>query len=75
LSCNNQHIRLYGIDAWEMKGEEKPKGLLMKEYLAKRLEEGEVEIETRPEWGKAGKGKYGRWLGVVYVEGEIVGES
>ena len=28
-----------------------------------------IEIEIRPEWGQTGKGKYGRWLGVVYVDG------
>ncbi len=32
----------------------------------KKLKEGNIEIEIRPEWGK---GKYGRWLGIVYVDG------
>jgi len=72
---DNQYIRLYGIDAWEITGEERPRGLLAKEYLAKRLEEGKVEIEIRPEGGKDGKGKYGRWLGVVYVDGEDANEA
>ncbi len=66
---DDQYIRLYGIDAWEMRGEEKEKGLEAKEYLTKRLEEGKIEIEIRPEWGQNGKGKYGRWLGIVYVDG------
>lgn len=71
-TVGEQYIRLYGIDTWEITGEERPKGLLAKEYLEKRLEEGEVEIEIRREWGK---GKYGRWLGVVYVKGEDVNEE
>lgn len=66
---DNQYIRFYGINAWETRGEEKPKGLLAKEYVIRRLKEGKVEIEIRPEWGNKGKGKYGRWLGIVYVDG------
>jgi len=67
---DDQYIRFYGIDTWEIRGEEKPRGLLAKEYVIKRLEEGKVEIEIRPEWGSKGKGKYGRWLGIVYVDGK-----
>jgi len=62
---DDQYIRLYGIDAWETRGEEREKGLLAREYLERRLQEGKVEIEIRPEWEKKGKGKYGRWLGIV----------
>jgi len=66
---DDQYIRFYGIDAWETRGEERPKGLLAKEYVIRRLEEGKVEIEIRPEWGREGKGKYGRWLGIIYMDG------
>jgi len=62
---DGQYIRLYGIDAWEIKGEEREKGFLAKEYLERRLQEGKVEIEIRPEWGRNGRGKYGRWLGII----------
>lgn len=71
---DNQYLRLYGIDAWEMRGAEKPKGLLAKEFLIKVLEHGQVIIEIRLEWGSHGKGKYGRWLAVVYVAGVNVNE-
>jgi len=67
---DDQYIRFYGIDAWETRGEERPKGLLAKEYVIKRLKEGKVEIEIRPEWGSRGRGKYGRWLGVIYIDGK-----
>ena len=66
---DDQYIRFYGIDAWEIRGEEREKGLEVKEYLEERLSKGQIEIEIRPEWGQNGKGKYGRWLGVVYVDG------
>lgn len=72
---DDQYIRLHGIDAWETRGEERPKGLLAKEYLTKRLEERKVDIEIRPGWANDGKGKYGRWLGVVYVDGTDVNEE
>jgi len=43
---------------------------LHKRYLEARLDEGErIEIEIRPEWVQNGKGKYGRWLSIVYVDG------
>lgn len=66
---DDQYIRLYGINAWETRGEERKKGLLAKEYLIERLQKGEIEIEIRPEWGQSGKGKYGRWLSIVYTNG------
>lgn len=28
-----------------------------------------IEIEIRPEWGQNGKGEYGHWLGLLYVDG------
>lgn len=55
---DDQYIRFYGIDAWETRGEERPKGLLAKEYVTRRLGEGKLEIEIRPEWGSHGRGKY-----------------
>lgn len=66
---DDQYIRFYGIDAWETRGEEREKGLEAKEYLKERLSKGKIEIEIRPEWGQNGKGKYSRWLGVVYIDG------
>ena len=57
------------LDAWETRGEQKEKGLKAKEYLEGRLKEGKIEIEIRPEWGQNGKGSFGRWLGIVYVDG------
>jgi len=66
---DDQYIGFYGIDAWETRGEEREKGLEAKEYLGERLSKGQIEIEIRAEWGQTGKGKYGRWLSVIYVDG------
>jgi len=67
----HQWIRLYDINAWEPKGEQKEKGLEATKYLEERLSKGQIEIEIRPEWSKdkTGKGKYGRWIGIVYIDG------
>jgi len=64
-----QYIRFYGIHAWEITGEEREKGLISRDYLVERLSSGEIEIEIRPEWGQTGKGSFGRWIGIVYVDG------
>ena len=65
----HQWIRLYDINAWETTGEEKEKGLEARKFLEERLREGNIEIEIRPECGQNGKGSFGRWLGIVYVDG------
>lgn len=67
IVLDDQYLRFYGIDAWETRGEERPKGLLAKEFLIELLEHEQVIIEINPEWGSRGKGKYGRWLAVIYV--------
>ncbi|MBA7490500.1 hypothetical protein ES702_01038 [subsurface metagenome] len=69
---DDQYIRLYGINAWEIKGKERERGVLAKEYLERKLQKGEVEIEIKPGWGRNGRGKYGRWLGRVYVNGKDI---
>lgn len=69
VTLDDQYIRFYGIDAWETRGEEREKGLKAKKYLEGRLSKGQIGIEIRPEWGQNGKGKYGPWLGIVYVNG------
>lgn len=69
IVLEHQWIKFYDIDAWELKKEEREKGLQAKEYLEERLSKGRIEIEIRPEWDKNGKEKYGRWLGIIYVDG------
>ncbi len=65
----SQYIRLHEINTPEITGEEKEQGLIARDYLVERLSSGELEIEIRPEWGQNGKGSFGRWLGIVYVDG------
>ena len=50
-------IRLAGINAPEMRGEEKEKGILAKIYL-----EDLFLLHPNPKLVVLGKGKYGRWI-------------
>lgn len=60
-----QRIRLLGIDAPEIRGSEKEAGRKSTAYLAGLLmkDGGEIEVET------VKTGKFGRWLGLLYVDG------
>jgi len=59
-----QKIRLYGIDTPEVRGEERPEGLEVKEFVLQMCPPGkEVMLESI----KDKTGKYGRWLGVIHL--------
>ena len=61
-----ERIRIARIDAWETRGEERVKGLEAKKYVESLMPVGtEVMVQT----GKM-KGKYGRYIGEVSVDGE-----
>jgi len=61
----NEPIRLWGIDAWELRGEERQEGLKAKEFVENLLPVGtEVLIRTH----KDRKDKYGRWLAEVVID-------
>lgn len=54
-------FRLIGINTPEIRGTERPQGLVVKEFVIDLLPKGsKVLIETRK------SGKYGRWLAEIY---------
>lgn len=62
----NQRLRLYGIDTPEIRGEERPEGLISLNAVEEWCPVGtEVYLETY----KDKSGKYGRWLGIVWPIG------
>jgi micrococcal nuclease len=67
----SQVIRLYGIDTPEIRGEERPEGLVSAEWLRSRILDKEVILKTH----KDQKGKYGRWLAEVYLDGVNLNEK
>jgi len=61
----NQQIRLYGINAPEVRGESKVAGFAARDALLKWMPlESEIIIVTI----KDDKEKYGRWLGKIYLQ-------
>lgn len=64
-------LRLYGINAWELRGEEREKGLIARDWLRERLKGEEVVIETM----KDKKGKYGRYIAILFVDGVNINDE
>ena len=61
-----ERLRLYRIDAWEIRGEQRPRGIEAKEFLIMKLTEAETIHIDVPE---KERGKYGRVLATVYADG------
>ena len=57
-------LRLYGINARELRKEEREKGLIARDWLRERLKGEEVAVETI----KDKKGKYGRYIAIIFVK-------
>lgn len=66
VTLRNQPIRILGVDAPELHGRERPRGLATRAALGDFLTGKALTIELR------GKDKYGRWLAEVYAGGESV---
>ena len=60
----NQKIRLVRINAPEVRGKERPKGLKSRDALRAKIGNRWIKIKTQ----KDKKGKYGRWLGEIWLE-------
>jgi micrococcal nuclease len=67
LGCSvwlrNEPLRLYGINAPEVRGKNREAGFAARDYLREMILDKEVIIETR----KDRKGKYGRYLADIYL--------
>lgn len=66
-----QKIRLEGINAPEVRAEERIEGLKSRDRLRELILNKEVVIETI----KDKKEKYGRWLGKIYYNSELINEK
>ena len=62
-------LRLSGIDAPEMRGEERPYGLVSRDKLRELILDQEIIIKTY----KDKKGKYGRYIADVYLDDPVTG--
>ena len=59
-----QKIRLTKINAPEVRGKERPEGLKSRDALRSKVGNKWVKIKTQ----KDKKGKYGRWLGEIWID-------
>lgn len=70
IVLKKQTIRLFGINTPEVRGPEKVEGIISRDALRQRILGKQVIIKT----SKDKKGKYGRWLGEVFVEQENINQ-
>ena len=58
----DQKIRLFGINAPEVRGESRERGLVVRDWVREQILGEAIQLVTI---GNDKKGKYGRWLGIV----------
>lgn len=63
-------FRLFGLNAPETRGPERPQGMLTKGFLSQRIEGKQVVLNTH----KDKQGKFGRWLATVYQDGTDINQ-
>ena len=63
---HGEKVRLYRINAPEVRGAEREAGLLSRDFLRSQIEGKTVLIQTI----KDRKGKFGRYLAEIWLEGE-----
>lgn len=65
-----ENVRLSGLDAPEVRGEERPDGLISRDRLREKVLDKNVIVKTF----KDKTGKYGRYIGEIYLEEENINE-
>ena len=63
-------LRLYGINAPEVRGPEREQGLLSRDFLREQVLDKDITIMTM----KDSKGKYGRYLAYLVVDDTNINE-
>tara|TARA_R110000772_G_scaffold20466_1_gene56654 strand:+ start:15983 stop:16327 length:345 start_codon:yes stop_codon:yes gene_type:complete len=64
-------LRLYGINAPEVRGEQRDQGLISRDRLRELILDKDIIIKTI----KDSKGKYGRYLANVYLDDVNINEQ
>tara|TARA_R110001592_G_scaffold275122_3_gene542096 strand:+ start:3204 stop:3533 length:330 start_codon:yes stop_codon:yes gene_type:complete len=68
MILRNQKIRLLGINTPEVRGKEREAGLVSRNALRERIGNKWITIKTQQDK----KGKYGRWLGILFLHEENI---
>tara|TARA_R110000772_G_C13275824_1_gene436652 strand:- start:844 stop:1188 length:345 start_codon:yes stop_codon:yes gene_type:complete len=64
-------LRLWGINTPEVRGEERPQGLISRDRLRELILDKNIVVTTI----KDSKGKYGRYLAIIYLDGVNINEQ
>jgi len=64
-------IRLARINAPEVRGPERDQGLKARDWLRGRIDGQQIILRTQ----RDKKGKFGRWLGEIYLDGENLNDA
>lgn len=65
ILTQNQKIRLYGIDTPEIRGENREEAIKIRDIVREKILNKKILLKTI----KDKKGKYGRYLGIIYYDG------
>ena len=71
ILVKNQKIRFLGINAPEIRGESRKNGLISRDFLRNKISGKWVTLKT----SKDKKGKYGRWLGEIFLLEENINST
>ena len=67
---NKIKVRLKGINTPELRGVERAQGIISRDFLREKILNKDIVIETF----KDRKGKYGRYIGTLWVNDENINE-
>lgn len=70
IVLKKQKIRLYGLNAPEVRGESKELGIITRDKLRERILNKDIYLKTI----KDKKGKYGRYIATIYIETENIND-
>ena len=65
VELKKQKIRFYGINTPEIRGSDKANGIISRDFVRDKILEKTITLHTI----KDKKGKYGRWLGIIMIDG------
>ena len=71
VTLHKQKLRLFGIDTAELRGDTLLEAQISRDWLREKILNKNVVIETI----KDKKGKYGRWLAIIFVDGININEQ
>ena len=63
-------IRLYGLDTPEIRGEDRSLGITVRDKLRDKILNKDIKLKTI----KDKKGKYGRYLGIIFLKNENIND-